>query len=407
LTGATLNIEEAALPLAIEAPHQPVVRMGVFHDVEAAEPCWRELEASAVSTPYQSPEWIGAWVRHALQPGERVAILAGLDALDRAVFLLPLGIMRVAGIAIARPFGGKQANYHLPLFRRDGIAGLDGREVARGIVEAARGCGVDAVVLPNQPREWMGRDNPLTACGGFASPDSSFRVDLCTSAEERSAGLSRGARRKLKQKERMLAEHGDVTFGRATTPHMIKRTLDAHLAQKEAWFRRRGRPNLFAEPRIDTFLRAAALSGLSEDRAGMEVYYLAAGDRIVATFAGAARHHRFSGMILSADICNFGRSSPGELLLSRVTDLLIERGIAGLDLGIGDSPYKRALCPVEEHLFDLALPVTPAGRVFAQGWYVARRAKRWAKHSPLVARLQERATHLRCRAQSETAAETH
>lgn len=370
------------------APAAEAGRVVVFESVEEAEPSWRRIEAGALATPYQSFEWIGAWSRHASPAiGERPIVIARFDADGAPVFLLPFGVVRRFGLTLARPLGGKHANYNLGIYRQSDAGLPSGAGVRDALLEAAERYGIDAFLVANQPRRWLGLENPLAELGGMPSPSNSFSAFLCASAEERSAGLSRGARRKLKQKERALSEIGPVVFARAETPHEIKRALDAHQAQKAAWFARNRRRNVFAEPGVDSFLRAAALSGLPEGRAGIEVHYLGVGDDIAAVFAGAARGGRFCGMILSADICRFGRSSPGELLMSRVIDGLIDRGITSIDLGVGEADYKRSICPNEEALFDLALPASLRGRAACAAWYGTRRAKAHAKKHPRLSRL--------------------
>ena len=90
----------------------------------------------------------------------------------------------------------------------------------------------------------------------------------------------------------------------------------------------------------------ALLQGLL-DSGAMEFHALIAGERIAATFAALPGGRRLSGLVISYDgASEIAAASPGEWLMIEVARDAIARGFDMLDLGLGDSRYKRELCEI-------------------------------------------------------------
>ena len=170
----------------------------------------------------------------------------------------------------------------------------------------------------------------------------------------------------------------------AATPVERAAVLDAFLAQKTARFHEQGIVSAFGTAAMRVFIERASAS----EPPGIELHALMAGDRIVATYGGAAQGERCSGMFTSFDAdAEIARCSPGYLLLVKLVEHCCARGLRTFDLGVGEARYKAALCDEPIPLFDAAVGFGPVGRT-AAALVLARQAlKRKAKRSPRLASL--------------------
>jgi CelD/BcsL family acetyltransferase involved in cellulose biosynthesis len=199
--------------------------------------------------------------------------------------------------------------------------------------------------------------------------------------------MGSSSRKKLRQKERMLAAAGPVSYQRAQTTAEISRVLETFFGQKRDRMRELGLSNVFDAPGVREFVSAAA--NRIDPETGepvIQLYAAYAGETIVATFGGIAAHGRFSGMFNSMAGESFREHSPGELLLSNVVRLCCERGFETFDLGIGDASYKQVFCNDAEVLYNSVIPVTPAGYIAAPLWRAALAMKAKAKRSDAMMR---------------------
>lgn len=375
------------------AASQALPAQGASYEVEiaanfaSAEAPWRELEASGVLTPYQRFDWMKAYAdamasADAFSP--RVLILR--NAGHRPCLILPLGVERRRGLVVAAPIGGKHANYHMPVLASAGAPSP--AALKRLLREAGRALGVDAYVFSNCPLSWNGVPNPL-AEDGRPSPSNGYRLALdpdCEATLKRA--FSSETRKKLRKKEKKLAELGPVNHLMARSEAEVDLILEAFFRQKAERFRELGIANPFADGPTRAFVRAAALAGLGEGKPAIEFHAIRAGERIVATFGAAVDAMRCCGMVNSFDTDpNVARSSPGELLTIQVIRWSCESGRKVFDLGVGEAHYKSSICDEPEPLVDTMLPVTVRGAIYSAGLDGFQRAKRLVKQTPWAWRL--------------------
>ena len=100
-------------------------------------------------------------------------------------------------------------------------------------------------------------------------------------------------------------------------------------------------------------------------------------------FGALPAGRRLSGLVISYDgDPEIAVASPGEWLLSEVARDAMARGFETLDLGVGASRYKGAVCEIEEALVDASVGVTALGRLAASIFLVWRRASGEIKRRP-------------------------
>lgn len=369
----------------------------IFRSFAAAGATWREIEAAAPRSGYQSLAWQETFHRHL--GGEAVLCLATvIDAGGRPVGLLPLAIGQRHGVGIARFIGGSHVNFAMGLWRADGPPGPgrdDLLQVLHGIAAAAP-ARIDLFALTGQPLTWDGMANPLAALPHQPSPSFGYGLDLAPDAEAvLGRVVSASSRRKLRKKERNLAESGAVGFTTADTPGAVERLTDLFLAWKAERFAVLGIRNVFAEPGMRGFIVDTAVASLGSNEPALELCALTVAGEPVAIFAGTIARGRYSGMFNAMAPGEMQKDSPGELLLHHLIRHCCTRGLAVFDLGAGEAQYKQNLCDRVEPLFDQFIPVTWRGRLATGVMTAGAAAKRQVKQSPALWAMVQRLRRMR------------
>ena len=174
-------------------------------------------------------------------------------------------------------------------------------------------------------------DHLVDPCGHFASyvnaRASSPQIDV--------AGIA--IRQDFARKCRKLGrEIGEVSFELHSTDDAILETL---ISWKRAQYIRTANPDVFAVHWTVELLRT--LMGTQSATFAGVCSVLRAGGRPVAVHAGM----RSRGVLhwwFPAHDAEFGRYSPGIILLLRLAEALRDAGVGTLDLGKGDASYKSA-----------------------------------------------------------------
>ncbi len=383
---ALANLCTDTIPLGSTcAAADPVATVQVLTELGDAEARWRALvREGGLGTPYQDFDWADAWMQHVGRAGGwQPFIVVGDDADGSPCFLWPLARRKQGPITIAEFIGGKHANFNVGLWQRAAAqaitpAGL--HRILDGI--AAAPVRVDALAFRNQPKIWGGIANPLALFAHQPSPSHGWKGRLAPDFEALQKGrVSAQTRKKIRKKERLLADHGPVRLWRAASTAEITAVIDAFYVQKAERMRELGIANIFATAGVRDFIACGALRVHADGGPVIELYALSVGDSILATFGGTAAGGRFCGMFNSITRGPLADYSPGELLLSHVARTCAERGLEVFDLGVGDAPYKHLVCDEEEPLFDSFLPLTPLGRIACYGAQLHGRVKRQVKGS--------------------------
>ena len=363
----------------VAAPATPFARVDIYPDAAAVAAAWSELERTAPCSIYQTRRFLDPWAETlGRAAGLRPCYMLARDRADQPIALFPLGLERCGPITTARLLGGKDANLQLALLHS--ATGWTGESLRPLLRETARLSGVDVFVFTNQPHAYAGETNPLACLPRGESPSAAYGTALPASSEALlAAKLSKDTRKKLRKKEAKLDALGPVRHVVARTPAERATILEAFLTQKNARFQDLGIASDFGTAAMRAFIERASAT----EPPGIELHALLAGERIVATYGGAAQGERWSGMFNSFDADEeIARSSPGDLLLMRIVESCCARGFSAFDLGVGEARYKTALCDEPIPLFDAAIGFGPLGCA-AAAFVLARQAlKQRVKRNP-------------------------
>jgi CelD/BcsL family acetyltransferase involved in cellulose biosynthesis len=376
---------EHASPLpALPAWSAATGSVDIVTGMAAAENVWRALlKQDCFATAYQDFDLCDLWFRHVGRPaGYEPFVVIGRDIAGSPAFVWPLVRKRVSGCMVASFFCGSHANFGTIIWRRDVAAGVTPTDL-HAILRRMADAGIDALALHNQPREWDGVRNPMLMLPHQDAPDKSYSVALNGTGEEIIARrFNSDSRRKLRRKERHLADLPGYRYVRATAPAEVDRCVAEFLRQKAARLSARGIGNAFDELGTSDFLRAACTKGLAEGRPLIEIHALECDAEILALFAGIHDRRCFSTMFNSYTLGQHARMSPGIILLLKLVEDCARRGFALFNLGIGAAEYKSALCDIRELPFDSFIGLSARGRLFAFATRAKSAVKGAIKNNP-------------------------
>ena len=371
--------------IKLETPTERVEpSLVVFDRLPDAREDWIALRETAAVSPYQNYNFVAAWfetigrARH-LEP--MIVVARGSDG--RPLALFPLATHEAAGLRVAEFLCGRESNFNIGLFHPGGD--LDARDL---LLAAALGRPKppDLLYLRNQPSGFGRFENPLLGRGACPSPSFAYGTALPAKVDALDCQTSKASRKKLRKKERRLAELGALTFEHGASGERALEVISALIAQKSALLAHKGAHGVFDAPEMRAFLERA------RDAGAMEVHALRLSGMVIATYVGLALDGRFSALANSYAMDEeIARCSPGEILLRAVMRDLVARGFGYFDLGVGEARYKEAVCDETIALYDLVIPVTTRGALAAPLLRVFLAGKRRVKQTPWLSRLFDRA----------------
>ena len=339
------------------------IKLQVFSTFAEIGQEWCEFQASALMTPYQQYGWLEPWFRHFGNKEDITPVIVYGEISGRPAFIWPFGLQRINGLRVCRWLGGKQCNYNFGLYEREILPILDHSTIKSFLhtISDLAG-GIDVFELFNQPQSWNGVANPFAAFEQQASPSPCYRTDLSADFDALEAARRKPQSvRNLRRKTRQLAgSHGEVRLARTAEFAEFAEIFQAFMAQREIRFGEIGIANIFADGGLLEFLKEVARPNGDSTPPILEFHALYAGDKVCATYAGLRQNGHFSCFVNSVDIAEFGKFSPGEIILSGLIKECCEDGMAGFDLGMGTERYKLSWCD-EDPLFDCFVPITSLG----------------------------------------------
>ncbi|NMG41276.1 GNAT family N-acetyltransferase [Chelativorans sp. ZYF759] len=346
---------------------------------------YRQIADSGIAGHSQQTLWIESWMEAVPTKGLILTIFEGSDA----IMALPLEVADTHSIRRARYMGGSHANGNFPACVRgaNAPAAAELRQAIAAALAASRP-DIDALVLERQMRSLQGMSNPLAVLAHQTSPNIALAVNLDDGFEGVLAKHNGKKRRKKhRYQSRKFEEAGGFRFMRAQTPEDVDRLFSAYAEMKAIWFRKNGLPDVFAGEEYGRFFRNLFARALQQEEPD---FYLEA-----LEVAGVVRAVSGSSRVGDRVVCEFGGIadddmtpfSPGEFLTFESIQAACRDGNTVYDYGVGDEHYKRHWCDEEIHHFDVALPLSAKGRLYAGIKKPFTALKRQVKSSPRLNRL--------------------
>ncbi|MDB5637972.1 MAG: acyl-CoA acyltransferase [Bradyrhizobium sp.] len=368
-----------------------IASVDILSDFGQTETIWRGLEdPRQLSTPYQRFDFLEPWQR---QVGARENaspfIVMAYDAERRPLLLLPLTLRHKHGVRTACFMGGKHTTYNMALWDRDFATGATAGDLETLISAIRERSGADVLALVQQPLRWRDLPNPMALLPNQASANDCPLMTIVPD-EPPTKRISNSFRRRLKAKERKLQTLPGYRYSVAATDAEIRRLLDWFFVMKPLRMAEQKLPNVFAEPGVEDFVRAACMTPVAGGGHVIDIHVLECNDEVIAIFAGVADGHRFSMMFNTYTMSDNSRYSPGLILMRHIIDDCAGRGYRALDFGIGSDEYKRPFCKGDEPTFDCFIPLSPRGRLAASAMSGFNRAKHLVKHNQTLLHMAQK-----------------
>jgi CelD/BcsL family acetyltransferase involved in cellulose biosynthesis len=375
------------LRLVEGVPGRAFAKVEVHRTLDAIEADWAELEVLASASIYQTRAFVMPWLE-TLGAARKITplFITAKDTFGRTIALLCLGVRSYGWFRVASFLGGRESNFNFGLFRPGThFSPADMHALLREAAKAAGADAPDVFVLKNQPYEWNGTHNPFASLQHRPSPSAAYATELGSDAAAfLKSKLSKDTQKKLRKKEAKLAEMGPVRLITGEEPENARLILDAFFFEKIRRCEEKAITSDFGAPSMRNFFERLCRQGNTSAN-WLELCGLAVGDRIVATYIGAAHGGRFSAMVNSFDSDpEIAKSSPGDLLLMKLIAAQCTDGRTSFDLGIGEARYKMTYCDIKVPLFDVVVPLGAKGRAVAARQAICSRLKTAIKKRPQV-----------------------
>jgi CelD/BcsL family acetyltransferase involved in cellulose biosynthesis len=386
----TASIESRTAEAALWPKSGRIASVEILTDLGVAEAAWRSLEDPAhLSTGYQRFDFLSAWQ---LQVGHREDfspfIVVAHDADHRPLLLLPLALRSEHGVRTATFMGGKHATFNMALWDRDFAAGATAADLDALITGLRSHAQADVLTFQRQPERWRDLPNPMALLPHQISVNDCPLLTMAPGADP-STLISTSMRRRLRSKERKLQALPGYRYSLASTAAEITYLLDDFFRVKPLRMAEQKLPNVFADPGVEEFIRAACLAPLADGSHAIEIHALTCDAEVIAIFAGVSDGSRFSMMFNTYTMSENSRHSPGLILMRHIVDRYAGLSYRALDLGIGSDEYKRVFCPDDEPIFDCFIPLTSRGRLAATAISGLNRAKHIVKHNPALLQMAQ------------------
>jgi CelD/BcsL family acetyltransferase involved in cellulose biosynthesis len=323
---------------------------------------WRTLEAlSPASAVFQSFAHIELWARHFIDASHGNALhVAVVRQEGRPLLILPCAVSGSSMLRIARIAGDPVAQFSDIL--------IDPARASRAAFDAAllslKDIGVDAL-LARRVRDdshflrlAAPRLRPATARTVAPYADLSAFADFA--AYRRS--LSKGMRQSLRNRRHHLEKLGDFRFEIWAGGVEARAAVADAVDLKRKWLVQRG--NL-SSAFVDPATKACLLDLAESTESGAVVARLVIGGEAAAIrfgFEHCGTHFAY----MSAYDARFAGVSPGKLLMEHVVSGFHERRLSRLDMLPPAGRHKSEWCRLETGAADYTLPLSRAGRAYAE-----------------------------------------
>jgi CelD/BcsL family acetyltransferase involved in cellulose biosynthesis len=386
---STLNLAElhdASFGAELFASSLPA-RILVTNDLRDLASLWPRTNniGSARCYAFQCADILEVW-HNTIGAARRTQALfvAIVDAGDRPLMLLPLGIECRHGLRVLTFLDGGVSDYNAPIIFPD-AQGWNAHTIAKIWQGMQRSLpAFDIAIFDKMPEHVGDLPNPLMLFDTIAFPGSGHAITLSGTWADYS--LRRLPQRQdSRRQRRRLGKIGTLKFEIAETSAQFDSFLDAMIRQKTR-----------------RYLETRGLDGF--DRSGYRLFYpemtrhsgidgpvqlsaLKLDDTIIATHWGYVVGSRFYYLMPTFEGGDWQGYSAGRLLLEHLLEWSFAHGLTEFDFTSGDEAYKFAYCDLTIPLFQAFIPVTLLGRVYARARVAKAQLRKLKAWRPLLGRV--------------------
>jgi CelD/BcsL family acetyltransferase involved in cellulose biosynthesis len=361
------------------------LRLRLFTDMEAVKPIWLALEATGISTVYQSFVWCRTWLsRVGKARNITPCIVVGENMFGETMFVLPLQFRRKYGVRIVESLTAPQGAYGFGLFNTVFISEQASVWFAAHFDKIAATLPQhDVLHIADVPGSMMSYPSPLMAVRNFPAANHSQIMDLqldyqALLEQKRSAE----SRRSMRKRDAKLLTSGRLSFELPAKLEDRKATIKTMLVQQKIRLAEAGVYGVFDDLE-QQFITDLIYTQTAEGPL-LRPYRLMLDGKILAVMLGAYRHGTYWALISSLVEGDVRKHSPGDYALRAMIKSLCEDGTAQLDFSAGDTAYKSHWTDRRVPLYLIVRAKTLRGLPIAGFLLLREQLKRVAKTTPLL-----------------------
>jgi CelD/BcsL family acetyltransferase involved in cellulose biosynthesis len=337
---------------------------------------WRELEARADASFFQSWDWIGPWL-DCLPPERRAMLATGrLEGRIIALAILVAGRRRGFGLRPLRVLhlnDSSEPDERSPTVEYNGL--LQDRAAPAGLSAGFAAWLLDGIadelVLPGVPAELSAAPAGGLLIRAIEQPAPFVALPALRQAGYLAA-LSANSRAQIRRALRHYAAVGPVALRQAETPAEAEAFLDGLAALHQRSWTARGRPGAFASPFFRRFHHRLIADGFS--RGAIQLVRVTAGTQEIGYLYNLVRDGRIAAYQSGFAYESNPRAKPGLVCHALAIEHNLRQGAARYDFLAGFNQMKQSLATNKEKL----VWVTLQNRRF--GAYLERYARYLKSH---------------------------
>ena len=337
--------------------------ISVDKDFDFSSELYRDLYNRSNATAFQHPYWMQAMQQKLVTGLARVPAILQIKTADSGLLigLIPLVERPIGPFRILEYANFGVVDHVSAVIDRDFFDPLLGWSGLAGAVEDTLGA-YDLVWIKHV------REQELWLKAFFGDHVEAREAGFCTYATElgdnltawKQSKLSANRRSDLKRKRAKLAKAGKMRFQLLSAPDEMEKAFE---------FLRKMRADRFADAEGKDFLQDPLFFDFynwigrdygEQGYAVMACLYL--DGAIAAAAFGIKDRGTYKFLLPGADYENFGRYSPGKVLIDHMIESLIEKDITTFDFSVGDEEYKASFGTTPEKIYTLR------GRKSLAGW---------------------------------------
>ncbi|MCK7610593.1 GNAT family N-acetyltransferase [Roseibium sediminicola] len=333
---------------------------------------WDMLPGGAVSSPFQTPEFLDCFFR-GLAPGtcETFGVLAAhRPGAAEPCVLLPLIHYSKGSVRFASCPDLGVSDQNAPVLSRSQAG--DGEAMVLAMCsDMMWGIkGADVVDVKKVHGTIGTTPNPLFHLPEAMDESATLFFDADALAAVGQGSKKKGVYKKAGASFRKLEKEG-VRLVEVTSPAARLDILDAMMAMREERFRTLGRANSLKQDNREGFYRS--LAGHSGSGNPIRILALKTDEELVAAVVMLAKDRFVNGILTSIGSERWQRFSPGMVMLVQSVYWARDNGIRIYNFGTGLQAYKSRFGAVEQPTRRLLVPLTIKGRAAVMAFNAKRR----------------------------------
>ncbi|NVK33899.1 MAG: GNAT family N-acetyltransferase [Rhodobacteraceae bacterium] len=326
------------------------------------EALWHKLPGGAVSTPFQTLEFLEAFSRHmtkTVNAGHRLLEVRATGS-DQPLLLLPLIIRPRGFVRIASIPDLTLADQNAPIVARKADIQPDQLDALWSAIVAQLD-GIDIVDIFNIPAQVGGLENPLFSVAKAAVNDQFYLLDLkeVGDVDPRLKSRRKKLQKDMRSKWRRLEEQGCRLECVEDTQERI-RLCDTIFKHKQKRFDEIGVQNVLSSSAVENFYRKVIENSRPEEPVVMHAIYH--GDEVLGATMCLVANGLANCVLLSMGSEEWQALSPGMVALTKTIEWARGAGYSFFSLGTGTQDYKKRFGFETHDLKRILFPLTLKGQ---------------------------------------------